>query len=47
MTPVEDQSSLGSCAANALVGALEYLVRRETGQHVDLSRTFVYFNQRL
>ncbi|MCB9594001.1 MAG: hypothetical protein H6719_14805 [Sandaracinaceae bacterium] len=47
MTPVEDQGQLGSCAANALVGGLEYLVRRETGQHVDLSRLFVYFNQRL
>ncbi|MEZ4335121.1 MAG: C1 family peptidase [Sandaracinaceae bacterium] len=47
LTPVEDQGRLGSCAANALVGGLEYLVRRETGQHVDLSRVFVYFNQRL
>jgi hypothetical protein len=47
MTPVEDQGQLGSCAANALVGGLEYLVRRETGQHVDLSRLFVYFCQRL
>ncbi len=47
LTPVEDQGQLGSCAANALVGGLEYLVRRETGEHVDLSRVFVYFNQRL
>ncbi len=47
MTAVEDQGRLGSCAANALVGGLEYLVRRETGQPVDLSRSFVYFNQRL
>lgn len=46
-TPIEDQGSLGSCAANALIGGLEYLVRRETGQAVDLSRIFVYFNQRL
>ena len=46
-TPVEDQGQLGSCAANALVGGLEYLVRRETGQHEDLSRLFVYFCQRL
>ncbi|MBX3269113.1 MAG: C1 family peptidase, partial [Sandaracinaceae bacterium] len=47
MTPVEDQGQLGSCAANALVGGVEYLVRRETGRHVDLSRSFVYFCQRL
>lgn len=47
MTPVEEQGSIGSCTANALVAALEYLVFRERGQHVDLSRLFVYFNQRL
>lgn len=47
MTPVEDQGQLGSCTANALAGALEYLVRRETGEHVDVSRLFIYFNQRL
>jgi hypothetical protein len=47
MTPVEDQGALGSCTANALAGALEYLVRRETGEHVDVSRLFIYFNQRL
>ena len=47
MTPVEDQGQLGSCTSNAIAGALEYLVRRGTGEHVDLSRLFVYFNQRL
>jgi hypothetical protein len=47
MTPVEDQGALGSCTSNALAGALEYLVRRETGEHVDVSRLFIYFNQRL
>ncbi len=47
MTRVEEQGSLGSCTSNAVVGALEYLVRRETGRSVDLSRLFVYFNQRL
>jgi hypothetical protein len=47
MTPVEDQGQLGSCTSNALAGAVEYLVRRETGRAVDLSRLFVYYNQRL
>ncbi|MFK7986465.1 MAG: C1 family peptidase [Sandaracinaceae bacterium] len=47
MTPVEDQGRLGSCAANALVGGLEYLVRRESGRPEDFSRLFVYFAQRL
>jgi hypothetical protein len=47
MTPIEDQGQLGSCTSNALAGALEYLVRRETGRAVDLSRLFIYYNQRL
>ena len=47
MTRVEDQGALGSCTSNAIVGALEYLVRRETGSATDLSRLFVYYNQRL
>ncbi|MBZ0120673.1 MAG: C1 family peptidase, partial [Sandaracinaceae bacterium] len=47
MTRVEEQGRMGSCAANALVGAVEYLVHREHGRAVDLSRLFVYFCQRL
>ena len=46
-SPVENQSELGSCVANATVGALE--MRRIYGglTHVDLSRLFVYFNARI
>ncbi len=47
MTPVEDQGAIGSCTSNALAGAVEYLIHRERGTHVDVSRLFVYFNQRL
>ena len=45
-TPVEDQGRIGSCTANAAVGALEYLYNRRDGQCKDLSRLFVYFNTR-
>lgn len=50
---VENQGSLGSCTANALVGALEYLENKSqlnTGSNktsVDLSRLFVYYNERV
>ena len=43
---VEDQGSVGSCTANAIVGALEYLMNRSFGDHVNLSRLFVYYNAR-
>jgi len=53
MAPVFDQGSLGSCTGNAFVGALEYLENKrhnltnEDHNFVDLSRLFVYFNERL
>jgi hypothetical protein len=43
---VEDQGALGSCTANAAVGALEYHLKRRQGRSVDLSRMFVYYNTR-
>jgi len=43
-SPVEDQDRLGSCTSQALVGALEFL---EYGNLVDLSRLFVYYNERV
>lgn len=41
-SPVEDQGSLGSCTANAVVGLVEYFERRAHGKHVDGSRLFLY-----
>ena len=43
---VEDQGDLGSCTANALVGALEYLEKRKTKTYSDYSRLFIYYNER-
>lgn len=45
-TPVEDQGQVGSCTANAAVGALEYQRRRDGKPNLDLSRLFVYYNSR-
>jgi hypothetical protein len=42
---VEDQGHIGSCTANAIVGAVEFK-RRKTGRQEDLSRLFVYYNAR-
>jgi C1A family cysteine protease len=45
-SPVEDQGQLGSCTANALVGALEFLEKKDGAPFADLSRLFVYYNER-
>ena len=45
-SPVEDQGNLGSCTANALAGALEFLERKDKVQFEDLSRLFIYYNER-
>ncbi|MEM1149190.1 MAG: C1 family peptidase [Pseudomonadota bacterium] len=45
-SPVENQGGVGSCAANAAVGAMEYLQRRQKAPEIDLSRLFVYYNAR-
>ena len=48
-SPVEDQKNLGSCTAQALVGALEFIELKfgENENHFsDLSRLFVYYNER-
>ncbi len=46
-SPVENQGQLGSCTANALVGALEFLERKDHVTFVNLSRLFVYYDERV
>lgn len=46
-SPIEDQGGIGSCSANAVVGALEFLQIRNTSKHTNLSRMFLYYNARL
>ena len=46
-SPVEDQGALGSCTANALVGNLEFLAKKAGQPVTDLSRLFVYYNERV
>jgi C1A family cysteine protease len=46
-SPIEDQGQLGSCTANALVGNLEFLEKKAGCPVSDLSRLFVYYNERL
>jgi C1A family cysteine protease len=43
---VEYQGRLGSCTAQALAGNLEYLDRLEDHEHTDVSRLFIYYNER-
>jgi C1A family cysteine protease len=43
---VENQGQLGSCTANALVGNLEFLEKKTGQAPADLSRLFVYYNER-
>ena len=46
-TPVEDQGQLGSCTAHALTGALEFLEKKDALPPVQMSRLFVYYNERV
>lgn len=43
---IEDQGQLGSCTANALVGNLEFLMKKNGAPFADMSRLFVYYNER-
>ena len=46
MSSVENQGQLGSCTANALAGALEFLEMKSGQSFIDLSRLFIYYNER-
>jgi C1A family cysteine protease len=45
-SPIENQGDLGSCTGHAIVGALEYEENVQQEQVVQLSRLFVYYNER-
>ena len=38
---------MNSCTANAIVGVLEFLEKKDKKPFVDLSRLFVYYNERV
>ncbi len=44
---VEDQGNLNSCTGNALAGALEFLEKKDKLRCVNLSRLFIYYNERV
>ncbi len=47
-SPIEEQQNLGSCTAQAVIGAYELLLNLHyPDQFVDLSRLFLYYNARL
>lgn len=45
--PVEKQGHLGSCTGNALAGALEFLEKKDRVRFENLSRLFIYYNERV
>ena len=45
-SPVENQGNLGSCTGNALAGALEFLEQKDRISFMNVSRLFIYYNER-
>jgi len=45
-SPIEYQGKLGSCTAQALAGNLEYLDNMIDHEYTDMSRLFIYYNER-
>lgn len=44
---VENQGELGSCTANALSGNIEFLDNKPDNTYQDVSRLFIYYNERV
>jgi len=44
---VVDQGQLGSCTANALGGAMEFVMIKDKKPYADLSRLFLYYDERV
>ena len=44
---VEDQGALGSCTAQALAGNIEFLDNVADSAYIDVSRLFIYYNERV
>lgn len=44
---VEDQGNLGSCTAQALAGNIEFLDNKIDSLYTDVSRLFIYYNERV
>jgi C1A family cysteine protease len=44
---VEDQGELGSCTAQALAGNIEFLDNKSDAVYEDVSRLFIYYNERV
>jgi C1A family cysteine protease len=48
MPPIYDQGSLGSCTANAISGALEFVEVKQSNKEIFTpSRLFIYYNERV
>lgn len=44
---VEEQGKLGSCTAQALAGNIEFLDKKIDNRYTDVSRLFIYYNERV
>jgi len=44
---IEYQGKLGSCTAQALAGNIEFLDKKIDGEYTDVSRLFIYYNERV
>ena len=45
-TPVKDQTTLGSCTANAVASMIEFLEQKAYNSYIIASRLFIYYNTR-